>query len=253
MSKVLRVSNTKTNETKLYLFHSRSTSSQYSHTLHIHPTPFEMNLIYQCIPLFIKSLATVGRHTLLVGGAGTGKTALVQHFMSGLDDVFSTCTINMSYYTESASLQVEIENPIEKRSGKIFGPPPGKKLVFFVDDLNLPYIEEYGTQNSHSLLTQHLCYGNFYDREDLSLKKELVDTQYVSAMNPTSGSFTVCERLQRHFSVLCCIMPGSADLTTIFQSILAGHLATFGQDVQDLTAHIVEASIVRLRTSIQAI
>ena len=63
-------------------------------------------------------------------------------------------------------------------------------------------------------------------------------------MNPTSGSFTVCERLQRHFSVLCCIMPGSADLTTIFQSILAGHVSTFGQDVQDLVAHIVEASIV---------
>jgi dynein heavy chain len=64
------------------------------------------------------------------------------------------------------------------------------------------------------------------------LKKELVDAQYLSAMNPTSGSFTVCERLQRHFAVLCCIMPGTEDLTTIFKSILRGHLFNFGGDIQ---------------------
>ena len=56
--------------------------------------------------------------------------------------------ISMNYFTDSASFQAQLEGPIDKRSGKIFGPPTGKKLVYFVDDINLPYIEDYGTQNS---------------------------------------------------------------------------------------------------------
>ena len=62
--------------------------------------------------------------------------------------------ISMNYFTDSASFQAQLEGPIDKRSGKIFGPPTGKKLVYFVDDINLPYIEDYGTQNSLSLMRQ---------------------------------------------------------------------------------------------------
>ena len=45
---------------------------------------------------------------------------------------------------------------LDKRSGSTFGPTGGKHLLLFVDDLNLPYIEEYGTQNALSLLRQLL-------------------------------------------------------------------------------------------------
>lgn len=56
----------------------------------------------------------------------------------------------------------------------------------FIDDLNLPYIETYGTQNAIALLTQHMSYGTIFDRLDLGLRKELVDIQYMAAMNPTA-------------------------------------------------------------------
>lgn len=39
-----------------------------------------------------------------------------------------------------------------------------------------------------------------YDRTKLTLK-EIHNTQYVSCMNPTAGSFTIDPRLQRHFAV----------------------------------------------------
>jgi dynein heavy chain len=35
--------------------------------------------------------------------------------------------------------------PIDKRAGRMFGPPATKRLVYFIDDLNLPYLETYGT------------------------------------------------------------------------------------------------------------
>ena len=67
-----------------------------------------------------------------------------------------------------------------------YGPPASKRLIVFIDDLNLPYIETYGTQNAIALLTQHMSYGTIFDRLDLGLRKELVDIQYMAAMNPTA-------------------------------------------------------------------
>ena len=70
-----------------------------------------------------------------------------------------------------------------------YGPPASKRLIVFIDDLNLPYIETYGTQNAIALLTQHMSYGTIFDRADLGLRKELVDIQYMAAMNPTAVIF----------------------------------------------------------------
>ena len=124
---------------------------------------------------------------MFVGGAGTGKTTLMNTYFDNAEENLLKSLISMNYFTDSASFQMQLEGPIDKRSGKIYGPPTGKTLVYFVDDINLPYIEEYGTQNSLSLCRQSLDYSSYFDRENLGLKKEVVDTQYVAAMNPTAG------------------------------------------------------------------
>jgi dynein heavy chain len=151
-------------------------------------------------------LARKGRHCMLVG-SGSGKTSLINQYLGSLDkdvDGFLTNTINMSYYTDSKRLQESLELPIDKRSGtdlrcsfvqhfssidtgRRFGPPASKRLIFFIDDMNLPQVETYGTQNAIALLTQHMSYGTIFDRADLGLRKELVDIQYMAAMNPTAG------------------------------------------------------------------
>jgi len=54
--------------------------------------------------------------------------------------------INFSSRTNSADLQAIIEDNIDKRSGRVFGPKmPGKKLVIFIDDLHMPKVDTYGT------------------------------------------------------------------------------------------------------------
>ena len=41
---------------------------------------------------------------------------------------------------------MSIEDNIDKRSGRVFGPKiPGKKLLVFIDDLHMPKIDTYGT------------------------------------------------------------------------------------------------------------
>jgi dynein heavy chain, axonemal len=191
-------------------------------------------------------LAKKGRHVMLVG-SGSGKTSVINQYLNSLDKDthgFLSATINMSYYTDSNRLQQELELPIDKRSGRRYGPPASKRLIFFIDDMNLPYIETYGTQNAIALLTQHMSYGTIFDRSDLGLRKELVDIQYMAALNPTAGSFVICERAQRQFATFACLMPSKQDLTTIFKSLMGGHVAGFPTSVTDSVDRIVEASLV---------
>lgn len=67
---------------------------------------------------------------------------------------------------------------IDKRSGRRFGPPTTKRLIAFLDDMNLPYVETYGTQNAIALLTQIVGYGTFFDRADLGFRKEVLTDTY---------------------------------------------------------------------------
>lgn len=198
------------------------------------------------ITYLLDKLVKNGKYAMLVGNAGTGKTEIIKNYLNSLDmdtDGILSKNIGMSYYTSSFTLQNEMEGYIDKRSGNIFGPPMGKKMVFFIDDMNLPYVETYGTQNSIALLTQHMQYGSIFDRSDLGMRKQLMDIQYVAAMNPTAGSFEICERCQRHFATFAIAMPSQSDLNTIFTSLLGSHLNSFQPVMQELTSKIVDTAI----------
>lgn len=190
------------------------------------------------------SLVKKGHAVMLVGTAGTGKTLLIETYLRNLMDPYLTTTINMNYYMDSKALQALLDNNIDKRSGRMYGPPTGKKRIFFIDDINLPYIETYGTQNSLSLLRQVMDHRQFYDREDLGLKKEIVDIQMLASMNPTAGSFRITERLQRHFTTFAVLMPSDSDLKMIYESILNGHFKFFSAEVQGMSSRLVESAIL---------
>jgi len=37
-------------------------------------------------------------------------------------------------------LQKILEKPLEKKAGRNFGPPAGKTLIYFIDDINMPEV-----------------------------------------------------------------------------------------------------------------
>ena len=63
------------------------------------------------------------KHVLLVGSAGTGKTVLVNSYLHSLGEGMLYCNINLNYYTDAKSLQQQMEGHVDKRSGRIYGPP----------------------------------------------------------------------------------------------------------------------------------
>ena len=79
------------------------------------------------------------RPVLFVGDTGTSKTATVSSFLGELDkDAHLLLNINFSSRTTSLDVQRNIEANVEKRTKEIYGPPSGKRLILFLDDMNMP-------------------------------------------------------------------------------------------------------------------
>ena len=94
---------------------------------------------------------------------------------------------------------------IDKRTRATWGPPTNTKLIYFMDDLNMPRVDKYGTQSPIALMRQVIdCNGLLYNRAALEEKFFMADCLFAACMNPKSGSFYVDSRLQRHYTVIAC-------------------------------------------------
>ncbi|KAH0629591.1 hypothetical protein JD844_011790, partial [Phrynosoma platyrhinos] len=229
---------------------------------------------------FMDQLLERCRPVMLVGNAGTGKSVIVGDKLSLLDsEEYLVKNVPFNYYTTSAMLQAVLEKPLEKKAGRNYGPPGTKKLIYFIDDLNMPEVDTYGTvpvvlDVMQTYVNPNLVPPNYtasagiliesswdtagaqypyyillenwhmYDRNKLSLK-EIMNVQYVSCMNPTAGSFTVNARLQRHFSVFALSFPGSDSLSTIYSTILTQHLKreNFSGAVQKSSQQLINLAL----------
>ena len=79
--------------------------------------------------------------------------------------------INFSAQTSSKRTQEMIEGKLEKRRKNVIGAPLGKRVIIFVDDLNMPKLDTYGSQPPIELLRQYQDFGGMYDREKLFWKE----------------------------------------------------------------------------------
>ncbi|XP_053322781.1 dynein axonemal heavy chain 11 [Spea bombifrons] len=179
-----------------------------------------------CLGYFTDLLIQKSKPVLLVGGAGVGKTVFLSDRLASLSDLYLISKVPFNYYTTSAALQRILEKALEKKAGRNYGPIGNKRLVYFIDDMNMPEVDKYGTVQPHALIRQHIDYGHWYDRQKMTLK-EIHNCQYVACMNPTSGSFTINQRLQRHFAVFAVNFPTSDALEAIFSKILSFHFQRY--------------------------
>ncbi|XP_039082400.1 dynein heavy chain 17, axonemal [Hyaena hyaena] len=211
--------------------------------------PLQASLVHTTettrIRYFMDLLMEKSWPVMLVGNAGTGKSVLMGDKLESLNmDDYLVQAVPFNFYTTSAMLQGILEKPLEKKSGRNYGPPGTKKLIYFIDDMNMPEVDKYGTVAPHTLIRQHMDHGHWYDRQKLTLK-DIHNCQYVACMNPTSGSFTIDPRLQRHFCVFAVSFPGQEALTTIYNTILAQHLAfrSVPMVVQRMSTQLVASAL----------
>mmetsp|Transcript_22861 Transcript_22861/g.57008 ORF Transcript_22861/g.57008 Transcript_22861/m.57008 type:complete len:4427 (+) Transcript_22861:2-13282(+) len=196
------------------------------------------------ITFWLDNLMPRKHPAMLIGAAGCGKTAIINGKLRALGDDYLTSSVNVNYYTNSNLFLKILEGPLEKKAGKNYGPPGSKKLVYFVDDLNMAALDKYNTASNIALMLQHCTYGHVYDMAKLT-QKVLLNTQYLTAMNPTAGSFIIDPRMQRLFATFAVGFPGAEALTTIYQTFLLGHLHNFHKDIEEaeMGKRVVQAAL----------
>ncbi|KAG7214621.1 hypothetical protein INR49_010513 [Caranx melampygus] len=101
---------------------------------------YEIYFVFACVWAFGGALFQDhrGKPIMLVGNAGVGKTILVSDKVAKLKEDYMVAKVPFNYYTTSAMLQRVLEKPLEKKAGRKFAPPTAKRLIYFIDDLNMP-------------------------------------------------------------------------------------------------------------------
>eukprot|EP00958_Prasinococcus_capsulatus_P027403 scaffold5502_cov390-Prasinococcus_capsulatus_cf.AAC.6 len=179
-----------------------------------------------------------GAPLLFVGESGAAKTVTISSFLSGLPSNSSlVLKMNFSSRTSSHDVQRGIEGSVEKRTKDTYGPSMGRKLIVFIDDLNMPRVDTYGTQQPIALLKLCIERGGFYGRgKDLNWKN-VKDMHFLASMGHPGGARNpVDPRFTSLFSVLEIESPSASSLTRIYNSVLQVHLRSFKQDLHEVMA-----------------
>ena len=172
-------------------------------------------------------------HPVLVCGVtGTGKSAYTMKLVSGLDrSKFQSIDVGMSAKTTCNQVQDIIDSKVDKRRKGVYGPPPGMKSVIFIDDFNMPEVEEYGAQPPVELVRQLLANGGWYDLVEKSRPfRTVVDTCVVAAMGPAGGGRNnITPRMLRHFSLISTPEFSDDTMVRIFTTIVDWYFKTSGR------------------------
>ena len=187
-----------------------------------------------------------GKSVLFAGPTGTGKTVYIQAALDAKDK--AKCRAIMSTFsaqTNANAVQDIIDSKLDKRRKGVFGPPIGARAVVFVDDLNMPSLEEYGAQPPIELVRQFFDHGGWYDRNELNMK-QLVDVQFAAAMGPPGGGRNpITPRLVRHFNLVSVCDFDDTSLSRVYGQIADWWCRRAGlpSDISGKTPNLVKATL----------
>ncbi|XP_032594376.1 dynein axonemal heavy chain 6 [Drosophila grimshawi] len=181
---------------------------------------------------------------MFTGETGVGKTVLAISCMKRLSEGnVIPVVLNFSAQTSSLRTQEMIEGPLEKRKKTQLGAPVGKTVIIFIDDVNMPKLDTYGSQPAIELLRQYLDFKGFYDREKMFWKDILDVVLGCACAPPGGGRNLLTPRFVRHFALFSLPKPNEETLTQIFNGILLGFLSTFSSAIRALSEPMVHACV----------
>lgn len=93
----------------------------------------------------LRTLVGAGHNVLITGETGVGKSVVTKDFLATAPDHIVSACVNFSGKTTTKNLQDAFEGNLEAKRKTLLGPPGGKKMIFFIDDVNMPQLDRYGS------------------------------------------------------------------------------------------------------------
>jgi dynein heavy chain len=193
----------------------------------------------------IEKLMISGYNVLFMGETGVGKSSVIQSFLNApaTKQSFVNCTMCYSAQTKPRNLREVFEAKLEKQRKNLLAPPVGKRMLMFIDDLNIPALEVYGAQPPNELLRQVIDSGGLYDVQKCFFK-HIQGVVFAAAYAPLGGRRNeVSPRLIRHFHMVWLTNLSQASMMHIFTSILSGFLSRIAPTLTQCTSSLVKASV----------
>lgn len=199
-----------------------------------------------CYKYLLDVLVRHGAHLLFIGPTGTGKTVYTKAGLNALEpNKYSTIEVTLSAQTTANLVQDNIEGKLDKRRKGVYGPPLGKRCVVFVDDLNMPAQDAYGSQPPIEILRMFKDHSGWYDRDENNFKR-IDDMQFVAAMGPPGGGRNpVTARYLRHYNIIGMTEFGNHSMSRIYQTIMNWWAvrSSMPSEIADNGPALVQASI----------
>lgn len=202
----------------------------------------------------LEQLLSVQKPVFFTGQTGVGKSVTIMNTMQLLGTVKEDATdgrqplvgviVNFSAQTSSGRVQQSIEEKLEK-SRMAYSAPPGKRVAIFIDDINMPAVEEYGAQPPIELLRLLIDKQGMYDRKEWEWKKVVGTTLIACAAPPSGGRAVLTPRFSTHFNMFAMPQATQSVLAKIFSSILDGFLKinNFQEGVMGCSLAVIDSTI----------